>query len=168
MRTWLTDSEAIAFSLSVQPCQKNNKKNQKPTSHVKTYQENVHSHWTTKETKQHNCYRIIGIVMHSLVPNCRVEGGIWELGVMEIFLHFPCLGWKGVIFRTSSYTIEWNQGDFFPKVGDWHQTTPLPVLYNKVGESTCRCQLLYDNRITWFHSLFNIAVTIWIISFDCR
>ena len=42
MRTWLTDSEAIAFSLSVQPCQKN--KNQKPTSHVKTYQENVHSH----------------------------------------------------------------------------------------------------------------------------
>ena len=44
MRTWLTDSEAIAFSLSVQPCQKNNKKNQKPTSHVKTYQENVHSH----------------------------------------------------------------------------------------------------------------------------
>ena len=30
MRTWLTDSEAIALSLSVQPCQKNKKKNQKP------------------------------------------------------------------------------------------------------------------------------------------
>ena len=43
MRTWLTDSEAIAFSLSVQPCQKN-KKDQKRTSQVKTYQENVHSH----------------------------------------------------------------------------------------------------------------------------
>ena len=39
MRTWLTDSEAIALSLSVQPCQKNKKKNQKPktvrSKHIK-------------------------------------------------------------------------------------------------------------------------------------